>query len=471
MGSLSRSATIALALLLTGCGPAPAELDKTQAAEERARQWLALMDAGHYARSWEAATQLFQLSIAKDEWEARARRTQLDAGAAADRTLVAAKYTATYPMTPLPGEYVIVQYRTRFGGRAGIETLYMRLASDGVWRPDGYFIRPDPRGAPRGPPSPRPPPAPTGLVVGSGNIYGAIVADLDEAVEFYRDGLGFEMQRPPVDADSNPQQNAIFGLHEQARLRQRIGRAPDLPGSIEILQISGAGGRQAERRIDDPGAVMLAVIVRDIDATLARVKQLGAPVVTPGGAPKSLGDYGQFRAVVVRDPAGHFVELVQTLRAPAAGADANVLGVRVRHTVHDLTRSLPLYRDALGLQSNIAAIPEWQGDERVLDLLGLASTAQYRFTTLTVPTSGLVMELIEFRGSRSRPEPARIADPGSTRMQLRVADIDAAIVAVTQAGGELVSAGGRPLDVAAGDSARKIGIVRDPDDLFLVLIQ
>ena len=55
---------------------------------------------------------------------------------------------------------------------------------------------------------------------------------------------------------------------------------------------------------------------------------------------------------MVKDPAGHFVELLQTASPPpaAAGENANIVGVRVRHTVENLERALPLYRDALGLQ-------------------------------------------------------------------------------------------------------------------------
>ena len=315
-----------------------------------------------------------------------------------------------------------------------------------------------------------PAPAPTGLVVGSGNFYSPIVAALDEAVAFYRDGVGFEVSGEPTNADANPQLRAMFGLPD-ARLRQQIGRAPPLPGGVEIVEISRAGGRPVTRGMQDPGAVMLLVTVRDIDATLARLERLGAPVVTRGGTPVAISG-GPLRGIVVKDPAGHFVELLETANPPPAapGANANIVGVRVRHTVEDLGRSLTLYRNALGLQGP-EQLPKWVGDDSVLDLLGLTKKAQYRFTTLTVPTSGLPLELIEFRGARRPAERARVADPGSTRIQLRVADIDAAVAAVTQAGGEFVSTGGRPLDLPAGNSTLKVGIVRDPDDLFLVLIQ
>src|SRR5881394_3124606 len=270
-------------------------------------------------------------------------------------------------------------------------------------------------------------PAPTGLVVGSGNFYSPIVADLDKAVAFYRDGIGFEVQGEAANADANPRLRAMFGL-PNARLRWQIGRAPPTQGGVEIVEISKGGGRPVARAMQDPGAVMLMVVVRDINATLARLKQVGAPVVTTGGAPVTVGGGPQgVLAVVVKDPAGHFVELVQPGMPPPGppGAPANIVGVRVRHTVANLERSLELYRDELGLQGP-REVPPYTHNAAVLDLLGLPHSAQYRFTMLTVPTSGLGIELIEFKGARPPTKPAVLANPGSTRMQLRVADIDAA---------------------------------------------
>jgi catechol 2,3-dioxygenase-like lactoylglutathione lyase family enzyme len=315
-----------------------------------------------------------------------------------------------------------------------------------------------------------PGPAPTGLVVGSGNFYSPIVADLEKAVAFYRDGVGFEVKGEPTNADANPQLRAMFGLPD-AHLRQQIGRAPPTPGGVEIVEIPRADGQQAVApQMRDSGAVMLMVVVRDINAPLARLKQMGAPIVTTGGAPLNVG--GQALAVVVKDPAGHFIELVQPIGVPPApaGSTANIVGVRVRHTVANLERSLALYHDALGL-AGAAQVPPYFSEPTVLDLLGLPHDVQYRFTMLTVPTSGLQIELFEFKGGRPPARPAILANPGSTRMQLRVADIDAAVAALTKAGGTFISTGGKPLDLPAGNATLKVGIVRDPDDLFVVLIQ
>jgi len=312
-------------------------------------------------------------------------------------------------------------------------------------------------------------PAPTGLVVGSGNFFSPIVAKLDAAVAFYRDGIGFEVPGEPANADKNPQLRAMFGL-PNARLRWQIARSPRIQGGgVEIVEISGAGGRRVDRKMQDPGTVMLEVVLRDLDGTLARLSKLKAPIVTTGGAPVNVGGPQGVRVIVVKDPAGHFVELVQPPMLPPTLVPENVFGVIVRHTVANLERAVALYRGELGL-AGPADVPPYYSEPTVLDLLGLPHDVEYRFTRLIVPTSGLGIELIEFKGT-SPAKPANIADPGATRLQLRVQDIDAAVATLTKAGGTFISTGGKPLDLPAGASTLKVGIVRDPDNLFLVLIQ
>lgn len=310
-------------------------------------------------------------------------------------------------------------------------------------------------------------PAPMGLVVGSGNYFSPIVGELEKAVAFYG-AIGFQFQGDPANADANPQLRAMFGLPD-ARLRYQIGRAPSIAGGVEIIEVSKTSLEPVARSVQDPGAVTLVATVRDIDGAFARVKQLGAPVVTRSAAPIKVGPVG--RMVVVQDPAGHFVEIVQPekLSEAQAAAIGNVVGVRVRFTVRDVDSALKLYRDALGFHE-LAPVGQYGGDAAVLDALGL-SGGQYRVGQLQVPASGLQFTLIDFKGVERKTKLAGIKDPGSTRIQLRVADIDAAVAALAKADGVFVSTGGKPLDLPAGPNTLKVGIVRDPDNLFLVLIQ
>src|SRR5688572_21202306 len=170
-------------------------------------------------------------------------------------------------------------------------------------------------------------PPPAGLLVGSGNFFSPIVGALDKAVAFYRDGLGLDVQGAPANADTNPALRDMFGLPD-AQLRWQIGRPPGMRTGVEIVEISKAGGKALERRVQDSGAFMLIVFVRDVEATFARVKALGAPVVTKGDAPIRLpAGKLRFRVVVVKDPR-QALRLDRPVRSAARDAGA---ACRQRH--------------------------------------------------------------------------------------------------------------------------------------------
>ena len=312
-------------------------------------------------------------------------------------------------------------------------------------------------------------PAPTGLVVGSGNYFSPIVADLDKAVAFYRDGLGLDPQGAPGDANGNAPLRDMFGL-PNAKIRWQIARTPAVAGGVEIVEIAAANGTPLERRAQDPGAATLVATVRNLDATLAKLEALGAPVVTRGGAPVAIGDRG-LRIAVVKDPSGHFVEIAQPAQLPEtqAPATANVVGMAVRLTVADLDRALSLYRDALGLKMTSA--PGEAHEDAVMNAALGVNGGKYRVGVLQIPTSGFELRFIEFAGVDRKTVQGKLQDPGSTRMQIRVRDIDAAIAAFKRFGGEVVSTGGKPLDLPAGNNKLKVAIVRDPNNLFVVLIE
>jgi catechol 2,3-dioxygenase-like lactoylglutathione lyase family enzyme len=235
-----------------------------------------------------------------------------------------------------------------------------------------------------------------------------------------------------------------------------------------MVEISGAGGEPLERRLEDPGAITFVVTVRDLDGTLARLTRLGAPIVSTTGV-VTIG--AGTRIVVVKDPDGHFVELSQPRELPATSAplSANVIGVRLRLAVHDVETTARLYRDELGLVPR-APIPGFGDNAAVLAALGLAN-GRYRVAQQDVPMSGLMLDFLDFEGLDRRTVRGRIQDFGSTRVQLRVRDLDAAIAAFKRYGGEVVSTGGKPLTLPAGNSTLEVAIVRDPNDLFVVLIE
>lgn len=322
------------------------------------------------------------------------------------------------------------------------------------------------------PPPTTPPPAPpaTWITVGSGNFFSPIVADLDRAIAFYRDGLGLEFA-PPADADANPGVRHMFGLPDAA-LRWAVGRPPGMRSGVEIVTADRIARKPLSRRMQDPGAFTLILVVRDLGGVLAAVKRAGGvvtslndrPVKVPMGA-------GWAQAVTLRAPDGHFIELVspEFPLATSAPTGAAILEVRVRLTVDDVERSMRLYRNALGV--HMQEDGEFTLDPDVTDMLGVAG-GQFRLAITRVPVTGLVLEFIQFKAVSRKSVRGAVQDPGSTRLQLQVRDVDEAITAARAAGGQVVSSRGIPADLPGRNGATtRAAIVRDPDNLFLVLIQ
>ena len=307
-----------------------------------------------------------------------------------------------------------------------------------------------------------------GLVVGMGNFFSPIVGDLDKAIAFYRDGLGLDIQGAPSNAEQNPALRNMFGLPD-AQLRWMVGRPPAMRTGVEIVEIKKADGKPLERRMQDPGAFTLVLIVRELDPIVARLKMMGAPVMTTGGAAVDVPFGGRGRGIVVKDPDGHFVEIVQGPPGEAAAPGApNITAVRVRLTVEDAGQTMRIYQQ-LGLPGTMNVM--FESSAPVLKMFGLKNDAQYRVATMDVP-NGPKLEFIDFKGVDRRTVRANIQDPGSTRMQLQVRDVAAAIEVLKAAGGAVVSTGGGTIDLPGrGGATTKVAIVRDPNNLFLVLIQ
>jgi len=307
-----------------------------------------------------------------------------------------------------------------------------------------------------------------GLVVGLGNFFSPIVSDLDKAIAFYRDGIGLDIQGTPANAEQNPALRNMFGLPD-AQLRWMVGRPAGMRTGVEIVEIKKAEGKPLERRMQDPGAFTLVLIVRELDPIVARLKAMGITIVTTGGVPVDVPFNGRARGIVVKDPDGHFVELVQPPpgEAPAPGA-SNIISVRVRLTVDDAGQTMRLYQQ-LGMAGTMNVM--FESSAPVLKMFGMKAGAQYRVATMDVPNAPKV-EFIDFKGVDRRTVRANIQDPGSTRMQLQVRDVDAVIESLKAAGGAVVSTGGTTVALPGrGGATTKVAIVRDPNNLFLVLIQ
>jgi predicted enzyme related to lactoylglutathione lyase len=247
-----------------------------------------------------------------------------------------------------------------------------------------------------------------------------------------------------------------------------------MPGvfcGVELVEFAGAQQQKIRRRLQDPGAAMLILLVRDIDAIFSRLKASGATVITKGGAPMFVGPSKTARAVIVQDPDGHFIELAQLEPTPAttATAESNVIGIRLRITVADSGKAADYYRQTLGIDAKPGS---FTNDQSVMAMMGFPAAAEYRVGVSTVPGSQLVFELIEFRGvGETKAVASRVQDAGSYRLQLNVRDIDETLAALKRAGSRVISTGGSPVRMTFGSNPWRLAVVQDPNNLFLVVQQ
>lgn len=111
------------------------------AAKAAADKWLALVDAGQYKASWEQAATPLRNAVSLAQFEQGGRAVRMPVGAVQQRTLASSKYTTTMAGAP-PGQYVVLEYATRFADRANaVETVTPMLDADGTWRVSGYFLK------------------------------------------------------------------------------------------------------------------------------------------------------------------------------------------------------------------------------------------------------------------------------------------------------------------------------------------
>jgi hypothetical protein len=131
-----------LSIGLAACNVAAAaeEID-TAPAMAAAEAWLAMVDRGQYGASWDAASETFRHGIERVKWETTIESARTPLGVANSRKVRMATLTRELPGA-LAGEYVVIQFDTRFENRPlSTEVVTPVREKDGAWRVAGYYIR------------------------------------------------------------------------------------------------------------------------------------------------------------------------------------------------------------------------------------------------------------------------------------------------------------------------------------------
>lgn len=147
------------------------------------------------------------------------------------------------------------------------------------------------------------------------NHIGIAVSDRDRAQAFYVDCLGFTYLGSLAPEDgSTGRLLQVEDPHLVARYLQS--------GSVvlELLQFdAGRSGRPNEREFLDLGLTHLSFTVPDVRATLDQVRAHGGTVLEDTAIVRKIGDEDVIVAIVVVDPDGQRLELLQVWSGPPTG--------------------------------------------------------------------------------------------------------------------------------------------------------
>jgi catechol 2,3-dioxygenase-like lactoylglutathione lyase family enzyme len=324
--------------------------------------------------------------------------------------------------------------------------------------------------------------APSGDVLRAGHL-GREIGETQNIIHFYADLIGLGLVGPREAARpfmvSHPL--AEFAeLGEDANAYESVSRVALLPipgtaaaaggalMTIEAIEIKGIKSRPYNPPLSDPGASRLKLIVTDLDETLKHLKSERVPVITAGEQPVELAGWpgvsGQIRAVLVKDPDGYPVELMQVTPTPASTAapGSKVIGARVAIVVDDLEATARLYQRLVGPDFKLWVSSGWLADRTYEQLTGIA--APFRIAMGMVPGSPVILELIEYKGHNRYFKRGYIQDPGTAHFLFMAKDDNVIMERVQAAHRHTLSRSNAPVFI--GPTTRSF-FVPDPQGFWL----
>lgn len=327
--------------------------------------------------------------------------------------------------------------------------------------------------------------APPGDVLRPGHL-GREIGNVELILHFYHDLLGLgllgprEQPRPFGSKDTNP------ALLEFVQLGQGVPNPMDarnravilpIPGTsatkgmemaIEAIEIKNIESRPYKPSMSDPGASHIKLIVRNLDKTLASLKDELVPVISVGGKPVILSSYPgmteKIRAVFVRDPDGYPVALMELTPPPVSTAppESNILGARIAMVVNDLETTCRWFQHLVGPGLKFWLNPELMGgDKTYTDLTD--APGQFRMAMAMIPGSPVIMEFIEYKDHIKNFVHPHIQDPGTAHILFMSKDVDIVMPRMKAAGLTTLSATGGPVFI--GPTTRSF-FVADPDGFW-----
>jgi catechol 2,3-dioxygenase-like lactoylglutathione lyase family enzyme len=312
---------------------------------------------------------------------------------------------------------------------------------------------------------------------------GRVTGDIEPVVRFYRD-LGLDPRTDlskPLSFSTNPTINEFVGVAPAAEFRAvnltipgtSAATAPPDQIYLETFELRNVDRQRLVPPLSAVGVSSLRFVVRSLATTVAAARTTGVAAVTLGGEPVPVdapaGFAGTARAVMVRDPDGYPVEIVEVAPTPAtlAPAGSNVLAVQMSLVVADLDVSLGFYRRFVGADLQASAASPWRRTGESSRLWNLPET-EFRTASLRLPGSTIVVELRQFRAGASPPYRPAFQDIGFGHVAFIARDMTTVVERMKALGATALSPSGTWTQF--NPSLRAI-YTRDPDGFFIEVIE
>ena len=130
---------VAFSLLMSVPALAAPATSMTTSPDDRAKQWMTLIDDQNYADAYQQMGAVARGKIAADSWTQKIRGTREPLGAMSSRTLKDVKMTKTLPGMR-DGQYTTVRYDSAFAHKAASVESVTLVSENGGWSVIGYFI-------------------------------------------------------------------------------------------------------------------------------------------------------------------------------------------------------------------------------------------------------------------------------------------------------------------------------------------
>jgi catechol 2,3-dioxygenase-like lactoylglutathione lyase family enzyme len=297
-------------------------------------------------------------------------------------------------------------------------------------------------------------PAATGTDAGIRNVsmLHLNIADMDRSLAWYQGVLGMQTVR-----DSGGPSPTPIVPEAGAMMHTVVLKTPGGEFSMELVEVSGVEVKPQQADVQDPGAVMLAVVVADLDDALAGARKLGLSVISNGG--QVVVTEARGRQVMVRDADGFVSYLSQATEADAPSVKLDYAFI----SVADLDQTVAFYNGVFGLGMAKPGEVNATG-ARILGLVGNPALSQFRLTSdFAFRDTPGALRFQEFGGAEQTPVRHRVQDPGGPILTMTVEDFAGVMARVPQFGGT-IGDGETSATLAPGAT---VSWIRDPNGLLI----